>query len=419
MEKKNSKKKNSRRNKIFIVIIALLVVTNAFTVLYFSVIRDYVPMEDVPISFNTVMDSKEDYIGKTITVDGYFVLAGGIPIMISDPMVFRNNSIGTNNSMTFSNYIPPSLAQSYVGKRCAVKAEVGWDEGYADGIELTYYNITPSDTEINTGNNCNDNIVNMSEALEHITIFDPTSEKYAVLYCGGIDELNLYNRFWNDLTSLYLVLLMYGYQPANIRVVYRDGTGNDNQIPVDAEANSAGLSGVLADLQTEMGASDKLFMYITNHGNVGIFGSWYAPAISYSSVNTWISSITMDSLILISQTCRSGSLIPTLSGPNRLLISACNASGSAWMADTEGPWDEFSFHFFSALLQYRINGDPTPVLSDVNYDGYVSMTEAFNYAVTQDNTGAQPLLDDNGDGVGSSWGDATGGDGVNGISIFL
>ena len=108
-----------------------------------------------------------------------------------------------------------------------------------------------------------------------------------------------------------------------------------------------------------------------------------------------------------------------MSAPDRLLISACKSDGTTLIADTEGPWDEFSFHLFSALLQYRINGDPTPVYSDFNHDGYVSMTEAFNYAAAMDSRPEIPLLDDNGDSVGSTEGKATGGDGLNGLSIFL
>ena len=263
------------------------------------------------------MASKDDFIGKTITLDGFLVLAAGNPIMVEDPLVFMNNSLDSNNYVRISNRIPTATAQELVGRRCAVKGVVDWCDPDSAIMEIDYRHATPVDTEINTGNNCNDTIVDISEVLDYVTIFDPTVEKYAVLFCGGIDEINLYNRYWNDLTSLYLLLLMYGYEPANIRVVYRDGTGNDNQIPIDAAADHAGLSGVLTGLQTEMGASDKLFMYITNHGGVGGFSVWdalYPPGgaypISYSQLNTWLSAITMDSLILISQTCHSGSLIP-------------------------------------------------------------------------------------------------------------
>ena len=426
MGKAKSKKKGTGKEKFFAIVIVLLLLTNVSTILYFMVVQDTVPAEDFPMSFEDLMASKEEYIGKTLTLSGFFVLAGGNPLMISDPMVFMNNSMGPDNYVSVTGRLLPTTAQSLVGKRCAMKGVVNWADAQAGLLEIDYHTVTESDTQINTGNNCNDSIIDIRDILDYVTIFDPTIDKYAVLYCGGIDGPNLYNRYWNGMTSMYLTLLMYGYEIPNIRVVYRDGTGNDNQIPVHAAADHTGLSGIFTDLATEMGSSDKLFVYITNHGYDGGFSVWdalYPPGgaypITYTELNTWISAISMNSLIVVSQTCGSGSLIPVMSGPNRLLISACQAQGSSYGCDQEGPWDEFTFHLLSGLLQYQINGDPTPVFSDTNEDGYVSMTEAFIYAAFMDNREENPLLDDNGDGIGSKVWQWVTTDSVNGESIYL
>lgn len=142
-------------------------------------------------------------------------------------------------------------------------------------------------------------------------------------------------------------------------------------------------------------------------------------AITSSEMAAWLAPITCNRMIIVMQQCGSGSFIQPLSASNRAIVTACESDGTTLLADTEGNWDEFSFHFMSALIQHNINQDGAPVLSDTNDDGKVSILEAYNWAMIKDSRPENPMYDDNGDGVGQTSWVPSGGDGGLGFDTFL
>jgi hypothetical protein len=100
-------------------------------------------------------------------------------------------------------------------------------------------------------------------------------------------------------------------------------------------------------------------------------------------------------------------------------MTASDVDEESWSCDGEGEWDEFLYHFISALLQFQINGDGAPVWADITGNGRVSMSEAFGYAAYMDSRNETPLFDDNGDGVASTLGNIVGTDSDFGNSIYL
>jgi hypothetical protein len=77
----------------------------------------------------------------------------------------------------------------------------------------------------------------------------------------------------------------------------------------------------------------------------------------------------------------------------------------------KGSYGEFSYHFMKAVNM--------EVPADANSNGFVSMSEAFNYASAQDSRPETPLYDDNGDGIGHSGPVPSGGDGTLGAVTYL
>ena len=63
-------------------------------------------------------------------------------------------------------------------------------------------------------------------------------------------------------------------------------------------------------------------------------------------------------------------------------------------------FDTFSYYFTCALNGATYDGKP--VNADTNGDGHVSLLEAFLYAQAQDKEMEHPMMDDSGDGIGTS-----------------
>ena len=224
--------------------------------------------------------------------------------------------------------------------------------------------------------------------------------KYAVLISGGINPVKAFPRYWNDLKYMYSILInRYGYNPGNIYVIYKDGFAEDIQMPVNYSASLADLQTVFSSLATRMLADDTLFIFTTNHGSPTGLCMYNAPDVTPSQFSTMLNGLGSNKIIVVMEQCFSGNFIPQISGTNRVIMTACSANEVSHGCDTEGPYDEFVYHFMSAVNFQTPTG--TAVDADTNDDGSVSMVEAFNYASGHDSwTGEHPYYDDDGNGVG-------------------
>lgn len=92
-------------------------------------------------------------------------------------------------------------------------------------------------------------------------------DKYALLISGGANSYNAHYRYWNDLTFMYNTLKNeYGFTDGNIVVVYRDGNGENNDITVDYAADSDGVDDAFDHLADRMTKNDTFVLFVTNHG---------------------------------------------------------------------------------------------------------------------------------------------------------
>jgi len=403
MSKKSKKSKKSRPMST-IALVLILVVSNAATLFYFMYLDESVPSSDVPMGIADVAAASEDYIGKTITLLGYLVNAAGNYLLVSNPLFYFNNSLSVGNSVVIRGTIPDTLSQS-VGKQIAVRGELQapeTDEGSMGTMFDSFFDIT---TEVTYPGIYVDEQLTPYPQFELIPhFFDPTAERYAVLYSGGIEPGRDHYRYWNDIIYMYFILQMHGYDSNNIYVIYKDGVGEDIYTPVDYPATHDSLDTVFGDLSAEMGNRDTLFFYTTNHGGGGGISVWNpmdaTGALTHQQVSDWLDSIVCRNMIIVMEQCVSGKFISHISAQNRVIMTACKDDESSYACDDEGNWDEFVYHFMCALVSIPWNGDDVTVDADFNNNGYISMTEAFIWAAIKDSRSETPWYNDNGDGVG-------------------
>ncbi len=282
-------------------------------------------------------------------------------------------------------------------------------------------------------------------------------QKYALLYSGGCNAANAHRRYWNDLRFMYTVLRdKYGYPAENIIVVYTDGVGEDNIMPVDYAASGNGLGTAFEELRTRMTASDDLFVFATNHGggqhragghqmvnsprNFGIedfngdeletpgvdetfclYNSDLGP-VPDDYFGTLLSVIPHRQMIAVLEPCFSGGFIRDLSAVSSIAtVTACLEDEFSYGGLTiEGvAFDVFSYYFTEALFQASPNGNALTTNPDTNGDGQVSVLEAFLYATEKDTANETPLLDGNGNGVGTNNPSTSEPDGMRARNLFL
>ncbi|MGQ4911810.1 MAG: C13 family peptidase [Candidatus Thorarchaeota archaeon] len=406
MPKKGKNSAKSSRPTALITLVLILVATNAVTLYYFVFLDDSVPASEVPLGFDDITGpGSSALIGRVVTVVGYYVYAAGYHMIVSNPIFFFNNSLSSDNHLVVSGQIPDGLNET-AGKMIAITGTLQvFDPD--DGTRGLYDADSYFDVMISIkmrGVFIDVQYGPYEQFAEIPQIYDPVPEKYAVLYSGGIKPEKAYSRYWNDIIYMYFILQMHGYKSENIYVVYKDGVGNDQYTPVSYPATHNSMDTVFGILSQEMGLRDTLFFYTTNHGGSGGISVWgpmdSSGALTHSQVANWLDSITCNNMIIVMEQCVSGKFIQYISGPDRVIMTACTDSEGSYSCDTEGNWDEFVYHFMCALVSYPWNGDDVTVDADFNDDGLISMREAFIWAGAMDSRSETPWYNDNGNGYG-------------------
>ncbi|QRM89438.1 hypothetical protein FG167_09365 [Lacinutrix sp. WUR7] len=275
--------------------------------------------------------------------------------------------------------------------------------------------------------------------------FDFSQEnKTALIYSGGINDGYAYMRYWNDVKFMYSILLDKGYPEDNIRVVYKNGIGEDSDIPVHYAANQTGLNNAFSYLGNRMNSNTKFFLMMNNHGggndtynpsygNSGVIDSngddnragindnvdeqffYYnsSTALTDDFLASKINALPMNSMIAVVKPCYSGGVIWDFKGPNRVIMTS-GTEFQVTYSHTSGMFGEFTYHFFAAVTgKDPITGNT--VNADLNADGKISMYEAQVYILANDARNEQPQYEDDNDGVGTSSPSASG----VGASTFL
>ncbi|WP_286852656.1 hypothetical protein [Xanthomarina sp.] len=261
------------------------------------------------------------------------------------------------------------------------------------------------------------------------------NNKTALLYSGGINSSYAYKRYWNDLKLMYTILRDKGYPENKIRVVYKNGVGEDSEIPVHYAANQTGLDEAFSYLNEYTNSATKFFLMMNNHGggkdnfgrpSTGVFDAdgddnrgsisdntdeqyfYYnsSTALTDDYLATKINELGFGSMIAVVKPCYSGGVIWDFRGPNRVIMTS-GTEFQVTYSHTSGLYGEFTYHFFAAVTgQDPITG--ATVNADLNSDGQVSMYEAQKYILANDARPEQPQYEDDNDGVGTSSPSASG-----------
>jgi hypothetical protein len=371
---------------------------------------------------NSLVNGSED---KDLYVEGYYY-NDPVPLLITDPKWTRINSIMPDsvylvlpNNKELTNGLQP-----YQGQKIRIKGKLNRENNLApSGAAKVDFVLSDFKVQIilkKSSYKAPQNIIFNKQFAKHFGSANLTNSNYALLYSGGYNLPNAKIRYWNDLKLMYQTLKnIYGYDDAHIIVVYKDGIGQDNEMPVNFPANKTGLAAAFHLLGTGLNNSKNLLLFITNHGggydklaqtneggvndiNGDEINPFHMDEVIYyynddnnlldDDIALMVNSLHFNKLVTLMEPCYGGGFLRDLRGANRVIMSASSEFEVSY-SNTDQNYDVFSYFFTIAL------NDPA---ADLNKDGRVSMLEAYKYAKANDKTGESPELEDNGDGVGSS-----------------
>jgi len=393
-------------------------------------------------------------IGHQIVLDGYYSDAS-VPMIVSD-----------YNRLSELIPLPPGSYQPVVGQIPAtvhagdhvtwtvnVRAPLATDPAHVRRLTAVLEPVTPTGAATRLATSQVSGVLRpiLSKFPHGIPIL--TTTRYAVLIVGSVDDYNNFLCFWNDEVAMYKVLIAAGYTPANIYVLYYQGTGRDSQIPVYSPADKPHIDAVFQLLAGKMGANDSLYVMLDDHGGGflkqansesgwGMYsGVWNTNGdepkdISEAFYNTdfnnngektdwlgvnqvlctlgWQNSTTANGIknddfaadvnliknyrcmAFQMNQCFSGGFIEALKGPKRLMMSEANKDQCGW-CQIAG-YSHFFYRYIAALRgSYPDTG--VAVNADLNHDGKVSLEEAYLFARPFVTGEDEPWYCDDGSGV--------------------
>lgn len=236
-------------------------------------------------------------------------------------------------------------------------------------------------------------------------------QRYAVLLSGGMNNTYNYGRYWNDLQFIYKALKeKYGYSDSEIIVLYANGTHSPNgdfdgngTNDIDYAATKANLTTVMNNIASSIASNGKFFFYSTNHGgdDAGAYNSnlvLWGDSIKDSDFANLTKNIKCGQAVYAMEQCFSGGMMDNLlkaqtypcGQPKVCIMTAAREDEPSWGCDTEGSYDEYIYHWTSAVFGKSPSG--AVVNADSNGDGKISMKEAHEYAVAHDSRNEHPQI---------------------------
>lgn len=220
--------------------------------------------------------------------------------------------------------------------------------------------------------------------------------QYGVIIAGIGGEPEYVDKHWKWAGGLYRALRDEGgFAPERLFLLAE----NPSLEPANPARKSSleEIRQVFGALAERMTANDLLIVILIGHGNANENDpklSIPGPDLSGAELASLLGDIKAGRSIVVHGGSSSAPFIKLLSGPNRAILTATKSAGERLAT-------VFSEYFLASL---------TPGNSDLDKDGRVSVLEAFTYtrlktAAWYEDEGRiateHPLLDDNGDGVGS------------------
>jgi hypothetical protein len=217
-------------------------------------------------------------------------------------------------------------------------------------------------------------------------------ERYAIVVMGGNVSGQIYRWYWGDTGGMYRELISYGFSGESIYFLSYGDSANAHPDWVDATSTTANIITAYAWAQANCTDEDLLYIYWVDHGSPTEFVT-YDGSITHAQLGTLMVPIHAKQILGAYNPCYSGAVIDDISREGVITITSQDATHT-------NSWG------WAGMWRRAFRNDPADLV-DTNLDGYVSMTEAYNWIAPQSQAaGEHSMLDDNGDRVGHEWGTA-------------
>lgn len=166
----------------------------------------------------------------------------------------------------------------------------------------------------------------------------------------------------------------------------------DGLADIQYDATRSSITSVFNILNNTLTEDDDLFIFTTDHGDT-VGGNhvamclWNGEILHDYEFATYLNSISANQINVCMGQCYSGGFIDNISTDNIVISTACRYDEQSY-ARQDFLYDEYVYHWISAVAGETPYG--VTVNADTNNDGYVSMSEAFEYANTNDLANEHP-----------------------------
>jgi len=121
-------------------------------------------------------------------------------------------------------------------------------------------------------------------------------------------------------------------------------------------ANRHNLDAALARIAEVMNAGeDVLLLYLTSHGSKEVISAGYwevgTADLGAQSLAAALADSGLGNAVVVISACKSGSFVPSLAAPNRLIITAAAAGRNSFGCADENNWTYFGEAFFDRALR--------------------------------------------------------------------
>lgn len=251
---------------------------------------------------------------------------------------------------------------------------------------------------------------------------EKSDSRWAVLMNGGHSMGNNHIRYWNDLSNIYITLVeVYGYLDENIIVLCSDGldpspdqsNGQNSDPDLDGDGDDdimyscvlSNVDMVFEELAGILSDGNELFVFTTDHGNTmggwnTLFNLWNGEELTDAHFAELLDALPDCEIVCTFEPCFSGGFLDDVVVPPgpRVASSACRHDEYSWaMANLE--YDEYAFYWTAAVKGEDAYGEPAD--ADYNEDGFITMDEAYIYAVEHDSRDESPQYGDYPEGIGA------------------
>ncbi len=239
-------------------------------------------------------------------------------------------------------------------------------------------------------------------------------ERYALIV-GGVGGLEKFStKYFEQTNRLYRLLVdSLQYKPDHVTYLLEDT--NHAGAKIDAVASAKNVRKYLNRLVKVLTKEDQLLVVLIGHGSFD--GQWskfnlVGPDLREIDYAQMLGKLQAGKIIFIDTSGASGPFVTKLSAKNRIVITA-----------TKNGLQHHETTFADFLLD-ALHSEA----ADVNKDKRISVSEAFRFARTSQDTwyaekhrirAEHPLLDDNGDGEGSQFLDERSKDGRFAKNVYL